>query len=495
MEFVLFFYCIAAAILAVYGINCHILTYLYKKRLRQWKNNDHESLRIFYSKHLPKDLPKVTTQLPIYNEMNVAERIIDAVAAFEYPDGKHEIQVLDDSTDSTTEIIARKVQSLREAGIQIEHIRRSKREGFKAGALRYGMHKAHGEYLAIFDADFVPPPDFLLKTIPFFLMDPELGLVQGRWGHLNQDESLVTISQSIGINGHFIVEQSARNWNDLFMNFNGTAGIFRKVSILDAGNWQADTLTEDLDLSYRMQLAGWKCRYLIDVVAPAEIPANINAFKGQQFRWAKGSIQTAMKLLPRIWKSDSRIFKKVQATLHITHYIVHPLMVYLAIMAIPLLAKGRYDLPAAAFWVVGAILLLSTTGPSRLYWNAERYASRGRLKRLLALPFLACFGCGIAINNARAVLEGILGRKSEFIRTPKEGDHHKKNYKPRTSTLFLLEILAGLWCLCGTFLYFTAHYYLVGQFLLIYAVGFLFVGVTSYLHQVRVPRPHRTTAP
>jgi cellulose synthase/poly-beta-1,6-N-acetylglucosamine synthase-like glycosyltransferase len=417
--------------------------------------------------------------------MNVAERIIEAVATFDYPQGKHEIQVLDDSTDETSQIVAQKVGELKAAGVWIEHIRRPNREGFKAGALKLGVQKSSGEFLAIFDADFVPHPDFLLKSIPFFVIQPELGLIQGRWGHLNRSESLLTWFEAIGIDGHFTVEQSARNWNDLFMNFNGTAGVFRKEAILEVGNWKADTLTEDLDLSYRLQLAGWKCRYLIDLVAPAEIPNNIYAFKSQQFRWAKGSMQTAIKLLPSIWTTQHSLFKKLQATLHLTHYMVHPLMVYLAVIAPSLLINRRFNFPIIMIVLLGSFLLLSFMGPSRLYWTAGKHLYGKWTKRVLLLPLLICFGCGMAINNTRAVFEAILGKKSDFIRTPKRGNQEKKHYIPAINLLFLLEFLAGLWCLLGMSFYFTARQYLVGHFMLIYAVGFLYVGGLSFFSQLR----------
>jgi cellulose synthase/poly-beta-1,6-N-acetylglucosamine synthase-like glycosyltransferase len=482
MEIILILYYLAAVLLTAYGVNCHVMVYLFRRRLASRTHEDIRLVEHFYQTHGPDELPFITTQLPIYNEMNVAERVIDAVAQFDYPSGKHEIQVLDDSTDETREIVARKVAEWRARGVQIELITRSNREGFKAGALLNGMHRARGEFMAIFDADFLPPPDFLLRSVPFFLMDPTLGLVQGRWGHLNDRENLLTRLQSIGIDGHFIVEQSARNWNDLFMNFNGTAGIFRKQAILDAGSWEYDTLTEDLDLSYRMQLAGWKCRYLIDLLVPAEIPQNINALKMQQFRWAKGSIQTAIKILPKVLRSDFSGFRRLQAVLHLTHYLVHPLMVYLALAAVPMLMRPTPSLSPLGLAAFAFIVCLSASGPSRMYFVAEKYAFGSYTKRVMLLPLLVCFGCGLAINNARAVWEALRGVKSEFIRTPKHGTIQKKVYRAAVNSTSIFELLAGFWCLSGVFFYFDAGKYLVGHFLLIYALGFSSIGLLSIIH-------------
>lgn len=485
MNFIIFIYCACATLIAIYGINCHVMIYLFRRQQKNKREEDQQLLKAFYSKEGLDNLPAVTTQIPIYNELNVAERVIDAVAAFKYPHGKHELQVLDDSTDETREIVSRKVKALRAEGVQIEHITRPTRKGFKAGALRYGMEKAMGEFLAIFDADFVPPEDFLLKSIPYFLIDPTIGFVQGRWAHINSEESVITKLQAIGIDGHFMIEQSARNYNGLCMNFNGTAGVFRKEAILDAGNWQDDTLTEDMDLSYRIQLAGWTSRYLLDLEAPAEIPANVNDFKSQQFRWAKGSIQTAIKLLPRIWASDFTFFKKLQATFHMTHYLVHPLMLYLSIMALPLLAYTKLKLHPLVITLLALIIAVSCIGPTRLYMTAEKAIAGKQAKKLTLFPFLVCFGCGLSINNSRAVFEAILGKKSDFIRTPKHGNRLKKNYRTAFNTLCVMEIMLGIWCLLGLLMYFKAGQYLIGPFLFAYSLGFLYIGFLSLAHQKR----------
>lgn len=498
METVLFLlYVLAVGILTLYGLNSHVMVHLFKRQVRRCTVEDQTLIEKFYAHHTLHDFPKVTSQIPIYNEMNVAERVIDAVSAFDYPSEKHEIQVLDDSTDETSHVIARKIASLQASGITITHIRRTSREGFKAGALKYGIEQAQGEFLAIFDADFIPPRDFLRKTIPFFVLDPQLGFIQSRWGHLNRNENLLTRLQSFVLDGLFVIEQSARDWNNLFMGFNGTAGIMRKQAILDAGNWKDDTLTEDLDLSFRMQLAGWKTHYLLDVVSPSEIPRDIHAFKNQQFRWAKGTTQTAMKLLPSIWRSDFPFFKKFQATLQLTHHLAHPLMVFLILITPVLLLTDRMYFSHGILAGVGGILLLSFMGPSRLYWTAQRYLNTRWTKQMLSLPLLVCLGGGLAINNSKAVLEALLGKRSEFVRTPKQGNLPKTQYKPTTNLLFILEIIFGLWNLLGISLYITHHNYFVGYIFFLYALGSLYIGGLSFLYfrrylryQRHVPSPH-----
>ena len=493
MDLIELIYAFCAFLLIVYGLNTHVLVYLFNCRYPLRIQQDKSFLADFYGQNPPfqlsdttiKLLPAVTTQLPVFNELNVVERLIEAVAAFHYPKGRHEIQVLDDSTDETTQVVKRKVDLLRKKGIDIHHIRRAKRDDYKAGALRHGLTVAKGDFIVIFDADFVPPTDFLLRSVPFFLDAPRLGLVQARWGHINRNASWITRLQAIGINGHFMVEQGARYANRLFLNFNGTAGVFRKEAIIDAGNWQGDTLTEDMDLSYRLQLGGWQCRYLADLVAPAEIPQNLNAFKNQQFRWAKGSTQTAIKLMPRILRSPFSPFAKFQAFMHMTHYIIHPLMLLLALLAPFLLIQKAAFLSGYSLMCFGVLLLLSCTGPSRMYLVAERALGRPYLETLRLLPFMICFGCGLALNNSRAVLEALVGKSSEFVRTPKDGDRSLKTYPAKRDYFILLEVLLGLWCLFGVGLYFSFHHFLIGHFMLIYAAGFLYIGMLSWRHDQR----------
>ncbi|MCB1120949.1 MAG: glycosyltransferase [Verrucomicrobiae bacterium] len=481
---ILTIYCMASLFLFSYGVNCYVMVWLYLKSFRkgQWLNEQitASSENLW---NIVDELPRVTTQIPLYNELNVAERSIRAVAAMDYPKDRHQIQVLDDSTDETRNIIDSVAEDLREVGYDIQVIRRSNRIGYKAGALEQGTKLAKGEFLAVFDSDFVPERDFLKRLIPFFLQDANIGLVQARWGHINRDYSLFTRTQSIGIDGHFLIEQSARAFSGLFMNFNGTAGIWRKQTIEEAGGWHHDTLTEDLDLSYRAQLAGWKATFVPDVVVPAEIPQTVSAFKSQQFRWAKGSIQTAFKLFPRLIRSDLSLFQKVQAYFHLTHYAIHPFMVLLAILGLPVVLAAEARISTGLIVAVGSLMSLATFAPSTLYWFSQKQAGIHWMKRLLGIPMLVFTGVGIAISNTRAVLESILHVESGFIRTPKSGDRMMKRYTVKMPILPVLEILLSIYCCYAVAQFFTLEKWFVAPFLGIYAVGFGYIGVLGILQE------------
>jgi len=482
-------YIIAGVGLVFYGFNCYFSVFLFLKNYKTSRKADREGLEGFLKNLNTNDLPKVTTQLPIFNEGNCVERLIESVCAMEYPKHLHEIQVLDDSTDDCLEISTKKVAEMKQKGYNITLIHRTKRTDYKAGALKEGMAQCEGEFLAIFDADFVPEKNFLMHTVPYLVMDKQIGLVQGRWGHLNRGESGLTLAQSIGIDGHFVIEQSARSWGGLFMNFNGTAGVWRRKAIDDAGGWEGDTLTEDMDLSYRSQLAGWKMKFVFDVIVPAELPADINAFKSQQYRWAKGSIQTAVKDLPRVFSSNESFKIKFQSFLHTTHYSIHPLMMFTAISAFPLLAFGHSIfgyMPVWLFSVLFAVIALAAVAPSTLYFIAQKFSgSVGWRKRMAALPLLMSLGVGIAVNNTFAVLSAVFGRKSSFIRTPKQGGAVGiKKFKQKFPAIAFFELSCGIYCVFGLMEYIDARIFLIGPFLALYAVGFLSVGVLSMVHYI-----------
>jgi len=485
---------IAASIgLLIYGLNAYVLVGLMLRR-RQRENAADQA--IFDGFDQPDhELPRVTTQLPIYNEKNVVERLLTAVCAMDYPRDRHQIQVLDDSTDETSAVTADLVACLQAAGHDIHHVRRPHRKGFKAGALAEGLRAATGEYIAIFDADFVPPSDFLRQTVPFLVADPRCCFVQTRWGHRNRDFSLLTELQSIGIDGHFVVEQAARAWHGLFFNFNGTAGIWRAEAIADAGGWRADTLTEDLDLSYRALLRSWRPKYLMNYVTPAEVPTDINALKAQQRRWATGSIQCALKMVPRVLaRRDLRVFKKVQAVLHLTHYLIHPLILILTLLVLPLVLLRGVAFAEAMTIPLVAVMLVAMFGPSTLYVISQALTT-GRWRRaLLLMPLLVGIGIGLAANNSLAVARALLGLKGgEFVRTPKLGAQAESRtaaptvigsgYRPRPSRLFLFEIFLGLWALgpCGSFVAEIGPG--GGILLLVQALGFTAVGVLSMRHR------------
>jgi cellulose synthase/poly-beta-1,6-N-acetylglucosamine synthase-like glycosyltransferase len=478
-------YVVCSLVLLAFGAQCYILTYLFLRKRRQRVASQHETMKHYYSVTDENLYPKVVTQLPMFNEKQVAKRAIEAVAAMDYPKSRHEIQVLDDSIDETVGYVDETAAGLRSRGYNVQVIRRTDRTGFKAGALQHGLKFTDAEFVAIFDADFVPPVDFLRRAMSFFINRPGLGLVQGRWTHLNKNASLITRGQAMGIDGHFMIEQAARSWNGLFMNFNGTAGVFRRTAIESSGGWQHDTLTEDMDLSYRMQLADWETEYVPDLTVPAEIPEDINAFKNQQFRWAKGSIQTAIKIIPMLARKKMSKFKFLQAVLHLTHYMVHPLMLILALLTMPVLYFVKVNLPL--FWFVGIVccMILATSGPATLYMVAQHFIGNRIRQQILLIPAMMLIGTGLAVNNGKAVFEALLKRDSPFYRTPKKGEAHATTgagYRPVKDITCIIEILIGLYCLASFQLFLGYTNFLVSPFLMLYASGFLFVGVISIIH-------------
>jgi len=477
---VLGLYALLASALLLYGLNCLIMVYLFKRR---YKTKVLEQ-RQFESSSIVEHWPVVTTQIPVYNEANVVLRVIRAVAAIEYG-GVHQIQVLDDSDDATCALIDREILVLQQQGVEIEVIRRLGREGFKAGALKHAHDFVKGEYVAVFDADFVPAKDFLAKTIPYFLASERLGLIQARWGHLNAHHSILTRVQALGIDGHFMIEQSARCWNNLYMNFNGTAGVWRKQAIESGGGWSDDTLTEDMDLSYRVQIHGWETEYLPDLVVPAEIPEELKALKSQQFRWAKGSTQTALKLLPQLYSKEGLNFRFIQAFLHMTHYVVHPLMIMVALLSYPVINATQHLLPDSAWHgFILTVLFVSLCSSNALYVIAQKTAYRDWRSRLLYMPCLTVVGVGLAVNNTRAVLEALLGHRSDFIRTPKRGDAAQVIYSMKLPWMVAIEISLGLYCSLTVFENMTVEKIIIGPFIGIYAMGFLCVGLVTIVQSL-----------
>lgn len=424
--------------------------------------------------------PPLTIQLPLYNEPNVAARLLDAVAAIEYP-GALDVQVLDDSTDNTPEIVAERVNAIRARGIRVEHIRRGSRDGFKAGALAEGMRRSASALFAVFDADFVPPPDVLARMVPYFA-DPRVGMVQARWTHINRERSMLTRVQALFLDAHFAVESAARNFGGRFFNFNGTAGIWRREAIEDAGGWSSSTLTEDLDLSYRAQLAGWEFVFLPDVEVPAELPAALSGFQEQQHRWTKGSIQTARKLLPSILRRDLRRGVKAEAVFHLTNNAAYLLSVLLALLAAPSMwIRYQHDLG----WSFSADFLLfaASTGSVLLFYReGQRWAGRPAppLRELLAvLPV----GVGMSVRNAAAVLEGLVQTGGYFRRTPKEGDSGRAVRGRRPRVPWIEAALAVMFAAVVAAFAASRHWVSL-PFLTLFVTGYGYVAFFAFLERL-----------
>jgi cellulose synthase/poly-beta-1,6-N-acetylglucosamine synthase-like glycosyltransferase len=476
---ILVLYFFILSILAVYGWHRYFLVYLYMKHKA---NVPAPPAQAF------DPLPVITVQLPIYNEMYVAERLIDAVCRLDYPRDRLEIQVLDDSTDETRQIAELAVRRQAQRGLDIQYLHRSDRTGYKAGALAAGLRGARGELVAIFDADFVPNADFLQKTVHYFA-DPTVGMVQARWGHMNQDYSLLTKIQAILLDGHFVLEHGARNRAGCFFNFNGTAGMWRRAAIEDAGGWQHDTLTEDLDLSYRAQLRGWRFLFLPDLVVPAEVPVEMNSFKSQQHRWAKGSIQTCRKLLPAILASPQPLLVKAEAFFHLTANFNYILMVVLSILMFPAMYV-RYNMGWTEMLLIDVPLFLAATmSVANFYLVSQREAYPDWRARVKYLPFLMAVGIGLSINNTRAVLEALLRRDSEFARTPKYGIERTgdewagKKYHQTMSVQPLFELALGIY-FTGAVVYALSNgIYGTLPFLMLFQAGFLYTGLLSIVQQ------------
>ena len=469
-------YLVVFLALAVYGFHRSSLVYLYYR----YRSNRPEPLGRMVI------LPKVTVQLPLFNEMYVAQRLLEAVSRIRYPRERFEIQVLDDSTDETQEICKRKVAELAAQGHNIVYVHRTDRTGFKAGALEHGLKSAQGEFVLVFDADFIPEPDVLERTIHFF-SDPKVAMVQVRWDHLNRDYSALTEVQALMLDGHFVIEHTARHRSGRFFNFNGTGGIWRRSAIIDAGGWQHDTLTEDMDLSYRAQLRGWQFIYLPDVVSPAELPVEMNSFKSQQFRWAKGSIQVAKKLLPTIMRSNVPWTVKAEAFFHLTNNFAYPLVLLLSMLLLPnLLVRTQHGWREVL--LIDLPLFFGTTlSVCAFYITSQREIDRrGWMRTLKRLPLMMSLGIGLCINQTRAVLEALFASESgEFVRTPKHGLRgplerwRSKKYRSAKTIVPALEVGCALYFAVAMVMAMRNGHYLSMPFLLLFFVGYAYVGVLS----------------
>lgn len=476
--FLLLAYFLSLCVLFAFGLHGLVMIYYYHKVQSIQHREPATSMDVW---------PIVTIQLPVFNEMYVVDRLVKSVCDIDYPKDRLEIQLLDDSTDETVEVSKKLVADYAERGFDIKHIHRTNRQGYKAGALKEGLEVAKGDFVAIFDADFVPKKDFLKKTLPYFASD-NIGMVQTRWEHLNEEYSFLTRAQALALDGHFVIEQQIRHKAGFFINFNGTAGVWRKSTIIDAGNWHSDTLAEDLDLSYRAQLRGWKFVFLNDVTSPAELPADINSLKTQQFRWTKGAVETAKKLLPQVWGSSLPLKVKLECTVHLTSNIVFPFIMLVAFLNVPLVvikSAGGYD----AYFNAMSVFVLASISTFLFYMYAQRAIHLDWTRRLLLFPVFMAGSMGLAVNNTRAVFEALIGKKSEFKRTPKfrivetKDDWRKKKYvQKKIHWAVLVELVLATYFVVGigTSIY-NAQIAAI-PFQVLFLVGFGTVGMMSLRH-------------
>jgi len=461
--------------LSLYGLHRYVVVFLYWK----YRNRPPRPIASF------SKLPRITVQLPVYNEMYVVDRLLKSVSELDYPRELLQVQLLDDSTDDTTGIAATRVAELRAAGLDIEHVHRQDRSGFKAGALENGLSSCKGDFILILDADFVPTRDMLMKTVHYFT-DPKIGMIQTRWGHLNRTYSLLTRVQAMFLDGHLLLEQTARSRSGRFFNFNGTAGLWRRTCIEDAGGWQHDTLTEDLDLSYRAQLNGWRFIFLADLVTPAELPVDMNGFKSQQHRWTKGSIQTCTKLLPSVWRAKLPLLIKLEATAHLTSNYAYLLLFFLCLLLHPAMSTGMAH-GSLKTLLVDVAIFFSASAPAAVFYvccQRELYP-KSWLREVLLMPALIALGIGLAVNNARAVIEAIIGHKSEFTRTPKYGIERRtqswkrSQYVPLKTLLPFVELAFAIYFSYFVFVAAQRGQWFSIPFLMLFQSGFAYVALCS----------------
>lgn len=471
-------YTFALVAVSAYGFHRWALVYLYYRHRRKARPPAGEF----------DPLPRVTVQLPMYNERAVARRIIEKACEIDYPRDRLQVQVLDDSIDDTVEIAAAAVAEARAKGFDTEYVHRDNREGYKAGALENGLRTATGEFITIFDADFVPPPDVVKRSIHYFT-DPKVCVVQTRWEHLNRYDSLLTRSQAMFLDGHFMIEHVARNRSDRFMSFNGTAGTWRRKAIEDAGGWHHDTLTEDLDLSYRAQLKGWKFVFLPELTSPAELPPEMNAFKAQQFRWTKGGAQCALKMLPRLLLSKAPLKTKVEGFFHLTAFTLHLYMILLVLLLCPATILRCTTMAQPELWRIlfdMSVFTLATLSAT-VFYAAGQFELFGDWRTALKfMPMLMAIGVGLCVSNTKAILEALLGRQSEFVRTPKYGDggdNVSTGPVPRRKARWLpcVELAFGVYmALCALAAIISVRGVLAAPFLIIFSFGFFYVSVLSF---------------
>jgi len=473
-SFIFYIFITCAIIIIAYTCNFYYLAFLSGRRK---ENQDTISI----------GEPTVTIHLPIYNEKYVTKRLINSVCDLDYPKEKMCIMVLDDSDDSTTEQIAELVENYKGKGFDISHVRRGTRQGYKAGALKYAMKYTKSEFVAIFDADFIPPKWYLKKAIPYFAK-PNIGFVQCRWGHVNENYSALTQAQALSLDFHFLVEQRAKSNSHLFMNFNGTAGIWRKECIEDSGGWHTATLVEDLDLSYRAQMKGWKCLFIPDIVVNAELPVQMNGAKRQQFRWAKGSIQCAIKLLGGILlKRKITIDAKLQAFVQLTRHIVFPLML-IQFLALPILLASNVNLYIVSFLPVVTLVTYVAMGPGAYLFIIRNMYDKNRKEKAIAMPYLIIYSMGMAVNNTIAVIDAMVGKKSEFLRTPKYGivkntdDWRTKAYNLPFSKTTLLELFFGIYGIMAILIAIYSRNPIWVPIIALQTMGFLYIACMSFSH-------------
>ncbi len=480
-------YLLVIGSLFIYGLNFFFLAF------RTWR--DRQPLT---APPLLTEWPRVTVQLPIYNELYVAERLIEAVGRLHYPAGLLDIQVLDDSVDETSEIVRRAVERLQRSGLAIEQLRRPNRSGFKAGALTNGLGRSQAEFIAIFDADFIPAPDFLIRTVPYF-QDPTIAFIQTRWGHVNRDYTFFTYLQSLAIDAHFMVEQFARSRGRFWFNFNGTAGVWRRAALEDAGGWHSDTLTEDLDLSYRAFLKGWNALYLRDVEVPAELPVSFSAYRRQQGRWARGSFECAIKLLPQVWRSEARWSKKVEATLHLTGYGVHFFLFALMVLyPVVLLLSARYPALVSIFSLAFAFNA-TTFAPTLLFVVGQQQLRRNWVRQLPWVLFISVLGAGMMVNTARAAFEAVSHRKGVFDRTPKFGISTKgqtwqtRRYQLRVDPIVWIESVLALVNVWTTWEAIHVGNYAIALYSSLFCLGMVFASGLTLVQGIAVYRNSNRT--